>query len=370
MNKLHSKLYTAKKLLLSHLEVNGKRNTFSKLDFSKSTLTALEQDGLIKFDKPLLSKKYINNYQSARKTFESIQEKKRLASLSFGGPRSSYGLEQTKKEFENYLADKYCSLGKGLYEKLQESPEIEIDHLSFQSIATKDFANDSLSFNLEFSPEKIQEFLNEKMDLFITDELELSDDQAHRFLSYEKQKEQFSIGIVKLTNTGYSANNLKIDYMQIFKKEDLLQTNFVETALAMEREGLIEVKNIIETTPANPVVITSQDVFKYPTIIQLKVLGKFSPYYEQVYKKYSPKTQESTQEALTPNNKKLKLLEKLKEEKDLMPKWKTVMDIHPPKFSSWMRECGIDDYTQLRNILDSLQEEELLISIKSVNPAM
>jgi len=370
MNKLHSKLYTAKKLLLSHLEVNGKRNTFSKLDFSKSNLIALEQDGLIKFEKPLLSKKYINNYQGARRTFESIQEKKRLASLSFGRNQSSYGLEQTKKEFENYLADKYCGLEKGQYEKLQDNPEIEIDHLSFQSIATKDFANDSLSFNLEFSPEKIQEFLNEKMDLFITDELELSDDQAHRFLSYEKQKEQFSIGVQKLLNNGYPANNLKIDHNQVFQKEIFLQTNFLETALAMEREGLIDVKNIIETIPVNPTVITSQDVFKYPTIIQLKVLNKFSPYYETVFKKYSPSTQKSNQETLTPNDKKLKILEKLKEEKDLMPKWKTIMDIHPPKFSRWMRECDIDDYTQLRNILDSLEEEGLLISIKSINPAM
>jgi hypothetical protein len=70
------------------------------------------------------------------------------------------------------------------------------------------------------------------------------------------------------------------------------------------------------------------------------------------------------------DRKKLFILEKLKDEKDLMPKEMRKVDIHPPKFSRWMRECGIDDYTQLRNILASLEEEGLLISVKSINPAM
>jgi hypothetical protein len=145
---------------------------------------------------------------------------------------------------------------------------------------------------------------------------------------------------------------------------------------------LIEVKNIIETTPANPVVITSQDVFKYPTIIQLKVLNKFSPYYATVYKKYSPTPQQPAQEALTPNEKKLKILQKLQEEWELAPKKNEhptalggsyiylqpagEVRISQTKFSMWMRECGMDWY-ELESILIGFRQEGLIIDFDNKN---
>ena len=90
-------------------------------------------------------------------------------------------------------------------------------------------------------------------------------------------------------NAGYPHNNLKMDYTQIWDKHSLLQTNFLEVALSMEQQELIEIKEIIQPSPPSPsVVLTSDFLWQYPTTIRLKVLGKFAWYYDEVYKKLNP----------------------------------------------------------------------------------
>lgn len=88
---------------------------------------------------------------------------------------------------------------------------------------------------------------------------------------------------------------------------------------------------------------------------------------KEKYGKYSPDSLKKI----------LSILEKLKEEWDLVPKeysvqryeymghYKSAMEvtISQQKFSGWMRECGLSDFHQLQNILTTLQHEGLLTNI-------
>lgn len=87
------------------------------------------------------------------------------------------------------------------------------------------------------------------------------------------------------------------------------------------------------------------------------------------------------------DKKKLFILEKLKEEWDLTPKtddepvmFQTGMKAHlrlagettisHQKFSSWMRECGISDWYELKNIFEILKQEGLISKFQNLNEAM
>ena len=318
MNDLHNKIGTAKKLLLKESEINNKTHTFAFLskdfDLSKDGLIGLFKDGLVKLNNCFLQREYINEHQKKGAELEAKLYKIRVASMT--AVSSHFNAESTHNPF----MDKYCGLGKGLYNKLTDKPQIELDILSFQALAKQDVSQEFISFNIDFSKKRIEEFLNVKIDSFIKNELVLAEKiveislnhnyfprKTQRFLSYEKQKEDFAIAIVRETNNGYPPSNLKIDYTQIWQKNTILQTNFLETALSMEKEGLIEIRDIIEQMPKNPVVLTSDLFWQYPTIIQMKVLPNFNKYYELVYKKYNPiKEDGRVDEYLKSDNKPIK----------------------------------------------------------------
>ncbi|MEK7663878.1 MAG: hypothetical protein AAB340_00285 [Patescibacteria group bacterium] len=300
---LHLKIKTAKILLLKENEIKNKVHTFASLDNSFNLpidgLFALANQDLIQLNNCLLSQGYINEYRRKRKEFEVKQYNIMIASVGSGHSSNPKETDAWK----NYLTDKYCNLGKGIYDELTKNFQIETDAFTFQSLAKNDIARAFLSLKVKIYPKRIKDFLDRKIDLFIKDELDLSGKpmemfsdkfanlyKTQRFLSYEKQKECFAIAIENLTNEqGYPLNNLKIDYTQIWEKEMILQTNFLETALGMEREELIEIKDIIDPIPKNLIVATSDLFWKYPLTIKMKILPDFNKYYELVSKKYNPK---------------------------------------------------------------------------------
>ena len=305
MSDLRSKIYTSKILLLKQTEINNKNNTFASLgdDFnlSEKSLIGLHKDNLIKISNCFLLKKYTDEYKKCRQNFETSQYRKFIASGSGPDPK-------TRKGWDSYLTDKYCGLKKETYEKLMLDGKVKVDILDLEyAINNTPSPLDFISFNLEIYAQKLEGFLTEKIDLFIKDELDLTEkisgafseyfndselpantDKATRVLSYQKQKEDFSVAIVNQTNKGYPFNNLKIDYAQVWQRNVISQTNFLETALGMEREGLVEIRDIFEQMPKRPLVVSSDIYWRHPTIIQMKVLPTFNQYYEGVYKKYNP----------------------------------------------------------------------------------
>lgn len=284
---LHYKIEAAKNLLLKESQINNKTHTLTSLgenfNLTVANLIALAKDGLVKLNDYFLRQGYINEYKKQEREFGAKLHRLEIASLGGGG--SPYRT--------NPFLDKYCRLGKGLYEKLENALQIELDAWSFEALAKQDISRKFMSFNIGFSVKKIEGFLNEKIDNFIKDELDLSTDKTHRFLSYQRQKDDFVIAIVGELVKGQPRNNLKIDYTQIWKKDTILQTNFIETALGMEKEGLIEIKDIIyKKDPNSSVVMTSDSFWRHPTMIQLKALQKFDEYCGLIRGKFTPLIQE------------------------------------------------------------------------------
>lgn len=81
-----------------------------------------------------------------------------------------------------------------------------------------------------------------------------------------------------------------------------------------------------------------------------------------------PKTPHNNE--LSPTDKKLFVLERLKEEKDLRsPPEGQFLDISSKTCSRWMERSDIDSHIQFENILAGLKEEGLLESAEFINPA-
>ena len=306
---LHDKIDSAKNLLLKESRINGKTHTVpfftENFNVSMPELLALAKDNLIELHNYFLQQGYINEYK--RRRAELLAKLHKIQIASFGSGSGYRNTPETEKAF----SDQYCGLGKGYYDKLVNGMEIRLDVFSFENLSQQqnDMAKKFIRFDIKFSPQKIQEFLDEKIDGFIKDELDLAEkvdsiledkivnlsyDKTHRFFSYQKQKESFAIGMVNEFIKGYPKNNLKIDYTQIWKRNEILKVNFIETALAMEKEGLIEIKDIIYPKIGQQTVITSELFWKYPITIRLKTLSPaFDDYYGTIYRKHKHPKEDS-----------------------------------------------------------------------------
>ena len=306
---LHDKIDSAKNLLLKESRINGKTHTVAffteNFNVSMPELLALAKDNLIELHNYFLQQGYINEYK--RRRAELLAKLHKIQIASFGSGSGYRNTPETEKAF----SDQYCGLGKGYYDKLVNGMEIRLDVFSFENLSQQqnDMAKKFIRFDIKFSPQKIQEFLDEKIDGFIKYELDLAEkvdsiledkivnlsyDKTHRFFSYQKQKESFAIGMVNEFIKGYPKNNLKIDYTQIWKRNEILKVNFIETALAMEKEGLIEIKDIIYPKIGQQTVITSELFWKYPITIRLKTLSPaFDDYYGTIYRKHKHPKEDS-----------------------------------------------------------------------------
>ena len=262
-DKLHGEIYNARKILLKQAELNGKTHTLSSLeedfDLSPKGFLELIKDGAIVVKKCKLLANYINIYNKAfRKGLEP----------AYGSHNNGVSLKRTD-----------CGLGINLYQEILDKGEAEVNILNFEK-AIDDYPNplECISFEICITP-KLQDFLNKKLDLFIKDELDLSMVDIQSFYSYKKQKEQFSNAITKQINAGFPKNNLKIVFTEVWSKDIVICTNFIETALAMEKEGLIEIKDIIEDDVYKPLMqlhdLRTLLAWEHPTTIHLKVLPTF-----------------------------------------------------------------------------------------------
>lgn len=241
---LHLQIETAKKLILKEPLINQKKHTFGSLseDFgvTKEGIIALAKNDLVGLDKYFLHREYINQYRKDRKELEAMLHRLEVASLGSG--RSF----DTWKSFKNTLSDKYCGLGKAIYTQLENSIEIEINAFSFHSLIGNLRTRKFISFTLKFFKSKVEKFLDEKADFFIKNELELSSNKQESFFSYEKQKADFIKTLKQQIAQGFPANNLRVNPKE-WGKDYLAKCNPVETALAMEKEGLIKIKDITKS---------------------------------------------------------------------------------------------------------------------------
>ena len=110
---------------------------------------------------------------------------------------------------------------------------------------------ETMDFELRVQPDRIKKFLNEKINLFIKDELDLSDYPSQNLFSYEKQKNDFISAIMILVGKGFSSKNFKISHYGIW---NVRRASLVETALAIEKEGLISIKDIL-TVPEERIIM-------------------------------------------------------------------------------------------------------------------
>ncbi len=261
--ELHSKIYDAKKILLKQTELNGKTFTLSSLeeDFDLSTkgFLGLVKDGAISIENCILPATYIHEYNQ--------QFKK--------------GLDKTGSyhKAENSLKRIDCGLGMKTYQELLDKGEAAVNILDYAKyIDDPPSPLEHIKFKIQITP-KLQDFLNKKLDLFIRDELDLSIVAIQQFYDYKTQKRQFSTAIQRQINAGFSPKNLKVNFTEVWSKEVVIMTNFIETALAMEREGLIGIKDIIEDDVYKPLMpsheLKSLLAWEHPTTIHLSVLSAF-----------------------------------------------------------------------------------------------
>lgn len=325
MIDLRSKIYTAKVLLLKKPEIENKTFTFSSIfwDFAlrQEDLLDLQREKFIELNNCTLSKEYIYNYQKARKQFEINY------AHGIGLPKSASNNELLSL-WENYLTDQFCALVEEAYKKLNQSGHIKIAVKDLEKISKKGCSPfDFVTFTLSINSSKLKEFIDNKIDPFIKDELTLEEtltseeikyfdelgypanlDRTRKLICYGKQKDDFSKAIAKQANEGQPLNNLKINYTEIWEKNNKSSMYYLETALAMEKEGLIEIKDIIEQLPKKAQTVSTEVYLKYPMVINLKVLTGFDRYDKLLYKNNPtlnsiPKSHEDKKIAET-NNKK------------------------------------------------------------------
>ena len=182
MNDWHNKIKTAKNLLLKEGKINNRTHTLASFvdnfNLSIIDLITLTREDLVQLGNYFLEQGYISEYKRRKREREAKIARIRVASMV--AVSGHLNTESTHNSF----TDEHCGLGKGYYEKLKNKPKIEIRASNFEALAKQDIAQKFVSFDIEFSPKKIQEFLNEKIDKFIKDELDLTTDDNQKYLSY------------------------------------------------------------------------------------------------------------------------------------------------------------------------------------------
>ncbi len=271
---------------LAYLE----KETMIKAPHLIEPLRYLFNNGIILFENEELSIRYIRDYQAERKKYEDKQNRIGLAiAIGAGSSHSRGEIYDPKKraDWKTYYADEYCDLGKELFEKLEteKKSHVKIDDKTFG--ASKPFQLvepiSYFKFQLVIDKAKLQVFLDNYLDLFARNQFSGGDK-----FSYAKQAIEIFTSIQKLVDAGYPRESLSIDIAQICPKNkvDIRPTDgqkipsirlydFVETVLAMEKEGFFTVLDIKYQAELNRQFASSELLWTDPIKIKVALTKDF-----------------------------------------------------------------------------------------------
>lgn len=303
---------------------------------------AIEDPRCLKITDIELGKKVLHDYRQKMKTRLTDKQRKELAVLSI-----TAGLGGQLPKNDPLLVDLFCGLPEYIYNKVDKGEKLTLPNLDILIDQTSDATIfSSLRFKLTIDKKSLQERLNAYIADFMAGEL--IPPQGVRLFIFEQQKNNI-LGAIQSLATRYGNKNIAITFEEVARiggwaNKDEHHYRFYETIFSLEQLGEIEIKDLRK----EEVVLS---------LIEKPVVEK---------EKIPPVKELSAAE-----KKKLAVLEKLKEEWDLAPKnaKQIELKISGDRAYEWMVELGID-YDQLRNILLSFKEENLIINFESINPAM
>ena len=148
--------------------------------------------------------------ENERKTYEAMEYRKSASSLISGGGNSRPHRYDPKnhKLWNTFYADKYSNLGEKLYGLLVNNAEVSIDlNELLPTLCDKEgYPLDYCTFQLDIKIDDLKKYLSEYCDEFMEDKFNPGDK-----FGYIKQREDVSVQIQRLLNSGFSPNALLID---------------------------------------------------------------------------------------------------------------------------------------------------------------
>lgn len=253
--------YTAKLLLLHQDTIETKQSDFKKLrerhGLSQGMLLKMEEEGLIKIQNCTLSWDILLQYQAIAK--------KRARLYGYSSAPSDDPYEEEETWHEPFYRDSW-PFGKNRYEELKAIQHTKMNKTPISLgeikrperfpiwLTVDDFDPwFYLDFDLYLPIKKLKSFLNEYADAFIEGSME---DTAELF-SYRQHKEKAMLFLKNKIDSGINHANIWIipsgegyenhnDLQFVWDKQEIKFVRPMETILAMEREGLIEIKEITD----------------------------------------------------------------------------------------------------------------------------
>ena len=246
---------------------------------------------LISLAKGKINGGYIAAYKKRRKQYE---EKFELKIMSASHVVGDY---RKTKEYLDYFTDKYCDLGKELFDKLngKNNTSLKIDSEMIEKLRNIEVSPmDYCTFELVMHKDKLKKYFNEYLDNFISDKFNTGD----RY-SYAKQFNDIAITIQKLINAGYSREALILNPAHIFprNKTDIRPTDrkqilaialyhFFTVILAMEKQGFLNITDIMcqKKTFAYP---SNGADFAWEAMTMIKVKISLTDKFDELFSKKS-----------------------------------------------------------------------------------
>jgi hypothetical protein len=292
----------------------------------------------------------INKYRQERTSYLTLHEKRRLASITMthGGGGTSTP--------DNRYTDPFCGLPESVYKKVESAERLTVAEL--KDLVQRKLlipAYPSLYFKIRIDKEKLLARLNVYLDDFM--EGKLIPPKGVRYFRFEEQKKNILLGAQSLV--AEYGNNTPITFEEVAKRggwenKDEDHYRFYETIFALEKLEEIRVT----------------DLRGDEVIISIVEAGS---------------SDHPAKELSAADTKRLLILEKLKDEWDLVPKQNSgpsmlqagvvvfnqragEVRIHERRFRQWLADCGIDFY-QLQDILTTFQQEGLITRFSLVNEA-
>ena len=289
-----------------------------------------------------IQKDVINQYRQKRKDYLSMENRKRLASLS--SSRHVYYVDDSKPD--SRFTDPFCGLPEDIYKKVEKAEKLTLSE--FKELVSKKLDESiysSIHFKIRIDKNNLLMRLNAYIGDFMASELIPS--QSVRLFKFDQQRNNI-LGAIQSLATKYGSKNMAVTFKEVarcggWEDKDEHHYRFYETIFALEKTGEIVVTDLRKEE------------------VVMSVVDK--PIAEE---KTVPRKELSLAE-----KKKLFVLEKLKEEWDLAPKniGQIEIRISGRRAYGLMAEIGID-YFQLESILRGFKAENLIVDHKSINPAM
>jgi len=265
-----------------------KQTNINKISLIEPTANALEKK-LVNIKNGQMHNEYITVYRKKRRQYEDrFQFRISIASSVKGDYRQT-------KEYLTYFTNKYCDLGKELFDKLngKNSIPLKIDSEMIEKLRNAEVSPmDYCTFELVINKDKLKKYFNEYLDNFISDKFNTGD----RY-SYAKQFDDIVLVIKKLIDSGYSKQSLILNPAHIFtrNKTEIRPTDgkqilaialydFFTVILAMEKQGFLNIADIMCEKKAFAYPSNGADfVWEAMTMLRVKIslTDKFDELFSQ-----------------------------------------------------------------------------------------